>query len=132
MSWALHDIQGWRHVDTSGLRPSTGILKASAKVLKSNGREPAGALFAGLDLHGRVADAEPLMQLVCGMHQKRVAGVPTWQDQMGRQHIFRRARRPDVQVMHLADARQAGRIGLHGGPDRCRQERRRATWRPTP
>ena len=54
-----------------------------------------------------MGDAESPRQVLSQLSQEGVAGMPFRHDQMAREGDFRRARRPDVQIVHALDARPA-------------------------
>ena len=57
-------------------------------------------------------NAEAMLQLMRDGGQEAVVGLRVWAHQMHGQRGLRRAHAPDMEVMRLADARQAGQIGL--------------------
>ena len=52
------------------------------------------------------------MQLVVNLIDQRIVEPAVWFDQMRRQRDFRRAHRPDVQIVHLCNARKRTQIPL--------------------
>ncbi len=87
-----------------------------------------------LDLHGRMADLETMVQLVGDVLQEIVARMALRRDQMARQRRLLGAHRPDVQVVHALHLRQGGQIltnvmrvdltrrGVEREPDRFAQQ----------
>src|SRR5690242_10411462 len=76
-------------------------------------RQPA-RFRADLDLQGGVMDAEALRELLADVMQKGIV-VTGGTDEMRRQRGFARAHGPDVEVVHLDDAFEAGEITLDRG-----------------
>ena len=58
-----------------------------------------------LDLQGCVPDSEMVTQLATGLDEESIARTCMRHDQMNRERHLGRAHGPDVQVMHLGDAR---------------------------
>ena len=52
-----------------------------------------------------MADAETVLQLLLGLGQEAVAGMPARHDEMDGQRRLGRAHGPDMQVMDAGDAR---------------------------
>ena len=75
--------------------------------------EGAGAGGVDLDLRRRMVDAELIGQVARQPMQETVAGMAPGHDQMARQGNFRRAHRPDVQIMHSVHAGLTGKERPH-------------------
>src|SRR6266851_1165426 len=78
-------------------------------------RQAAGKRgMADLELKGRVLDPEALVQLAARLCGQFIVDRRARADEMNRQRRFRRAHAPDMEIVDLGDARQAGEIGLYG------------------
>src|SRR5215471_4176295 len=76
------------------------------------GRKPT-LVQAGLDLDGCVMDAESVLERVTRIVQQAVVEAGVRPHQVHGEGGLGGAHGPDVQVVHLGDARQARQIGLH-------------------
>src|SRR6185437_6448567 len=114
-----------------------GIEAAAAQLTRALHRAFAlerTASVRELDLHGRMADLETMVQLVGDVLQEIVARMALRRDQMARQRRLLGAHRPDVQVVHALHLRQGGQIltnvmrvdltrrGVEREPDRFAQQ----------
>ena len=61
---------------------------------------PVAIDFPRLDLQGHVIDVEPVMEHRTHRIEERVSGMTARHDKVRGQHIFGRARRPDVEIVH--------------------------------
>jgi len=52
------------------------------------------------------------MQLVLNLIDQRIVELAVWFNQMRRQRDFRRAHRPDVQIVHLCNSRKRTLVSL--------------------
>ena len=68
--------------------------------------------IADLDLQCHVADAEALLQFMPCLGQKTIVERGAGTHQMDRHRDFGRAHRPDVQIVHVGDTRQPGKITI--------------------
>ena len=57
-------------------------------------------------------DTKSIMQLVLNLIDQRIVELAVWFYQMRRQRDFRRAHRPDVQIVHLCNPRKRAQILL--------------------
>ena len=68
--------------------------------------------IARFDLQRHVADTEAHLQVVPGARQQAVVEDGAGTHQMGGHRDFGRAHRPDVQIVHVGDTRQPGKISI--------------------
>jgi hypothetical protein len=67
--------------------------------------ELAGNLLIHLDLNGRMADVESLLQLMRDLHQRFITGMAARHQAVARQSGLGCAHRPDMQVVNCGHAR---------------------------